>query len=97
MSNAAPADYSLTEGVGTISDNAILKHALHPQTAQLWVRWVASEEGQQAYATAGATPAHPGVEPVLKTRPERIYPFGMAEIAEQQRYERAWREIFQLR
>jgi len=48
-------------------------------------------------AIAGRTPAHPKVEPVNKTRTEKIYPIGVADIKEFSKYQKIWRDIFQLR
>ena len=52
---------------------SILNGAPHPNAALLWARWAISEEGQNIYAQAGETPAHPNVEPTEKTRPAAIY------------------------
>ena len=93
----APVNYLLTEGVGAIGATAVFKGAPHPNTAWLFARWVASEEGQKVYAAGGRIPAHPKVEPVEKNRPEKIYPVGVAEIKEWPRYEKIWKEIFKLR
>ena len=91
------SDYFLSEGAASIDSTAIFKGAPHPNTALLFARWAASEEGQKAYAQGGRTPAHPKVEPVEKTRPEKSYFVGAAEIKEWPRYEKAWKEIFKLR
>jgi len=93
----APVNYLLTEGVGAIGATAVFKGAPHPNTAWLFARWVASEEGQKVYAAGGRIPAHPKVEPVEKNRPEKIYPVGVAEIKEWPRYEKIWKEVFKLR
>jgi iron(III) transport system substrate-binding protein len=97
MKMGAPVDYMLTEGIATIVATAVAKGAPHPDTAWLWARWVASEEGQKAYATGGRTPAHPKVEPVEKTRPKTIYAVGVEHIKEFTKYEKVWKEIFKLR
>ena len=97
MKRGAPIDYQLGEGTGSITANVVLKGAPHPNTALLWVRWVASEEGQRVYAEAGNTPAHPNVPPLEKTRPERIYPLTPDDVRDFPRYQRLWQEIFQVR
>ncbi len=97
IKKGAPVDYLLTEGVGLISANGVFKNAPHPNAAQLWVRWVASDEGQQAYAAAGATPANPVIAPQEKTRPERIYALTADDLQDYSRAERLWREVFRLR
>jgi iron(III) transport system substrate-binding protein len=97
MRRGAPVDYSLVEGVGLINGGAVFKDAPHPYTAMLWQRWVSSEEGQRAYAEGGRTPAHPNVQPVDKTRPDKIYALGVEDVTNMGKYERIWKEIFQLR
>ena len=62
----------LTENVASINATAIFKNAPHPNSAMLYARWVASQEGQQAMSQGGRTPAHPKVEPKDKTRTEKI-------------------------
>ncbi|HWP57979.1 MAG TPA: extracellular solute-binding protein [Candidatus Acidoferrales bacterium] len=97
IKKGAPVNYFLTEGVATIQATAAFKDAPHPNTAWLFFRWVASEEGQKAYAEGGRTAAHPRVQPVEKTRPEKIYALGTADLKEWSRYEKIWKEIFKLR
>ncbi|MGH7797674.1 MAG: ABC transporter substrate-binding protein [Candidatus Binatia bacterium] len=93
----APVDYMLTEGTGDIDATAILKSAPHPNTALLFARWTASEEGQKIYAQGGRLPAHPKVEPVEKTRPAKVYPLGEQDVKDYPKYEKMWKEIFGLR
>src|SRR6476659_1528433 len=93
----APVDYMLTEGTGDIDATAILKNAPHPNTALLFARWTASEEGQKVYAQGGRLPAHPKVEPVEKTRPAKVYPVGEYDVKDYPKYEQIWKEIFGLR
>jgi len=93
----APVDYMLTEGTGDIDATAVMKNAPHPNTAWLFARWVASEEGQKVYAQGGRLPAHPKVEPVEKTRPAKVYPVGENDIKDFPKYEKMWKEIFGLR
>jgi iron(III) transport system substrate-binding protein len=93
----APVDYMLTEGTGDIDATAILKTAPHPNTALLFARWTASEEGQKIYAQGGRLPAHPKVEPVEKTRPAKVYPVGENDVKDYPKYEKIWKEIFGLR
>jgi ABC-type Fe3+ transport system substrate-binding protein len=88
----------LSEGVGEVGGSvSILNGAPHPNAALLWARWAISEEGQNIYAQAGGTPAHPNVEPTEKTRPAAIYLLSATEIKEFPKYEKLWKEIFQLR
>jgi iron(III) transport system substrate-binding protein len=97
IKKGAPLGYMLTEGIATITANALAKDGPHPNTARLFYRWSASEEGQKAYAAGGRLPPHPKVEPVEKIRPATLYPIGTDEIKEWRKYEKIWKEIFKLR
>lgn len=97
IKKGAPLGYSLAEGVSQTQATAVFKNAPHPNTAWLWARWVASEEGQKAYAAGGLTPARPLVEPLEKTRPQNIYTLTAANQKEFSKYEKIWKEIFRLR
>jgi iron(III) transport system substrate-binding protein len=97
MAKGAPVNWMVQEGVGTINGTAIFKDSPHPNSALLFARWIASEEGQRAMSEAGRTPAHPRVEPKEKIRPEKIYPLGPDSIKEWSKYEPIWKDIFQLR
>ena len=97
IKKGAPLGYMLTEGIATITANALAKDAPHPNTARLFYRWSASEEGQKAYAAGGRLPPHPKVEPVEKIRPAVLYPIGIDEIKDWRKYEKVWKETFKLR
>lgn len=97
IQKGAPVNYMLTEGVASINATAIFKGAPHPNTAMLFARWVASQEGQKVMAQGGRTPAHPKVDPVDKTRTEKIYFISAADLKEFPKYEKMWKEIFKLR
>ena len=97
IKKGAPLGYMLTEGIATITANALAKDAPHPNAARLFYRWSASEEGQKAYAAGGRLPPHPKVEPVEKIRPAVLYPIGTDEIKQWAKYEKVWKEIFKLR
>ena len=97
IKKGAPVGYLLSEGIGTISGTAVFKNAPNPNTAMLFARWAMSQEGQKAYAEGGRTPSHPKVEPVEKTRPEKIYAIGAPEIKDWPKYEKTWKDIFKLR
>ena len=97
IKKGAPLGYMLTEGIATITANALAKDAPHPNAARLFYRWSASEEGQKAYAAGGRLPPHPKVEPVEKIRPAVLYPIGTDEIKDWRRYEKVWKETFKLR
>jgi iron(III) transport system substrate-binding protein len=97
IKKGAPLGYMLTEGVASINATAVAKDSPHPNTAWLFARWSASEEGQKVYAIGGRTPPHPKVEPVEKIRPAKIYPIGTDEIKNWSKYEKIWKDIFKLR
>ncbi|MBI2532389.1 MAG: ABC transporter substrate-binding protein [Deltaproteobacteria bacterium] len=98
IKKGGPIQSMLTEGVGEVGGTVtIFKDAPHPNAALLWARWIISEEGQKVYAQAGETPAHPKVEPVEKTRPAKIYQLTVDDVKLFPKYEKLWKEIFQLR
>jgi iron(III) transport system substrate-binding protein len=98
VKKGAPIVALLTEGVGEIGGSVgVLKGAPHPNTALLWARWVTSEEGQRVFARAGETPAHPNVEPVDKVRPANAYMLGQDDVKEFPKYDKIWKELFQIR
>lgn len=97
IKKGAPLGYFLSEGIATISPTAIFKNAPHHNTAWLFARWAASEEGQKVYAMGGRTPAHPKVEPTQKIRPKTLYAVGADDIKQFSKYEKIWKEIFNLR
>jgi len=98
VKKGAPIQSLLSEGVGEIGGAvSILKDAPHPIGALLWTRWALSEEGQQVWAQAGETPAHPRVEPLEKVRPRTTYMLNIDDLKEFPKYEKIWKEIFQIR
>jgi iron(III) transport system substrate-binding protein len=98
MKKGAPIQSLLTEGVGEVGGAvSVLRGAPHPNAALLWARWAISEEGQRVYAQAGETPAHPKVEPLEKVRPAAAYMLTIDDIKEFPKYEKLWKEIFQIR
>jgi iron(III) transport system substrate-binding protein len=98
MKKGAPIQPLLSEGAGEVGGVAsILKGAPHPSAALLWARWAIGEEGQRVYAQAGETPAHPNVEPLEKVRPTAAYMLSIDDIKEFPKYEKLWKEIFQIR
>ncbi len=97
ITKGATVGYMLSEGVGDLNSSAVFKNPPHPNSAWLMARWLASEEGQKVYAQGGRLPAHPKVEPLDKIKPVKIYPVGEDEIDEFPKYEKMWKEIFQLR
>jgi iron(III) transport system substrate-binding protein len=93
------ADSAAVErGIGEIGGAvSVLKGAPHPNAALLWARWAVGEEGQRVYAQAEETPAHPNVEPLEKVRPAAAYMLTIDDVREFPKYEKTWKEIFQLR
>jgi len=74
-----------------------MKNAPHTNTAWLFNRWAASEEGQTVYSKGGRTPAHPKIEPTEPIRPKVIYPVGVEDLKQYDKYEKIWKEVFKLR
>lgn len=97
MKKGAPVNMMLSEGVASINGTAIFKNAPHPNTALLFARWVASQEGQKVMAQGGRNPAHPKVDPTDKTKTDRTYFITAADQREFPKYEKMWKEIFKLR
>jgi len=97
IKKGAPVNYMLSEGVASINGTAIFKGAPHPNTALLFARWMASQEGQKAMSQGGRNPAHPKVEPTEKTRTEKTYFITAADLKEFPKYDKIWKEIFRLR
>ncbi|MGO2110704.1 MAG: ABC transporter substrate-binding protein, partial [Pseudoclavibacter sp.] len=59
----APVEFLLIDD-GTpysVAKTCMIADAPNPHTAQLWMNWVMSEEGQTAYAAAGSYPSMPGM------------------------------------
>jgi iron(III) transport system substrate-binding protein len=97
IKKGAPVGYMLSEGVATIIPSAMPKNPPHPNSALLYERWSASEEGQSAYAKGGRNPAHPKVGALDKIRPDKIYAIGADDIKDFPKYEKVWKDIFKLR
>ena len=98
VKKGAPIQSLLNEGVGEIGGAvSMLKDPPHPIGALLWTRWALSEEGQRVWAQAGETPAHPRVEPLEKVRPATTYMLNIDDLKEFPKYEKIWKEIFQIR
>jgi ABC-type Fe3+ transport system substrate-binding protein len=97
IKRGAPVDYMVTEGVGMVTGTAVMKDAPHPYTAMLWQRWAHTPEGQQAYADGGRTPGLPSVPPRDKTRPDTVYALTPEDMASSAKYQRIWKDAFQIR
>jgi iron(III) transport system substrate-binding protein len=97
IAKGAPVNYMLSEGVASINGTGVFKNAPHPNSALLFARWIASQDGQKAMAQGGRNPAHPKVEPTDKTRTQKTYFITAADLKEFPKYEKIWKEIFKLR
>ena len=94
----APLQIMMGEGVGRIGGTVtLLKGSPHPNAGLLWARWLISEEGQNVFASAGETPAHPRVAPLEKILPAKAYMLTADDTREYPKYEKLWNEIFQIR
>lgn len=97
MQKGAPLNYMRSFGVGLISATAVFKNAPHPNTAWLFHRWAASDEGQRAFGIEGRVPANPKVEPAESIGLETVYGMAEKEYREFAKYEKIWKQIFGLR
>jgi len=97
MQKGAPIQYLRSIGVGLISATAVFKNAPHPNSAWLFHRWAASDEGQKAFGIEGRVPANPKVEPSEPVDIQTVYSLGEKEYREFARYEKIWKQIFNLR
>jgi iron(III) transport system substrate-binding protein len=97
MQKGAPLDYLRAFGVGLISATAVFKNAPHPNTAWLFQRWAASDEGQRAFGIEGRVPANPKIQPAEDIGIKTVYGLGEKEYREFTKYEKLWKQIFSLR
>ena len=97
MQKGAPINYLRSIGVGLISATAVFKNAPHPNSAWLFHRWAASDEGQKAFGIEGRVPANPKVEPAEPVELVTVYGLGEKEYREFGKYEKIWKQIFNLR
>jgi len=97
MQKGGPLNYLRSLGVGLISATAVFKGAPHPNSAWLFHRWAASDEGQKAFGIEGRIPANPKVEPAEPTGLTTVYGLGEKEYREFAKYEKIWKQIFSLR
>ena len=95
----APVDYMLSRRARRASSQwRCMKNAPHPNTAWLFNRWAASEEGQKFTAQGGRTPAHPKVEPTENIRPDGRFTRSVLKISNSiSKFEKIWKEVFKLR
>jgi iron(III) transport system substrate-binding protein len=97
IKKGAPVAFSTSEGVGQPNGTAVFKNAPHPYSALLFLRWVASTEGQTAYAAGGRIPALASVQPTEATRVQTAYALSPEDFAQAKQYSDSWNAIFGLR
>ncbi len=97
MQKGAQLNYMRSFGIGLISATAVFKNAPHPNTAWLFARWAASDEGQKAFGIEGRIPANPKIQPAEPTGITTVYGLGEKEYREFAKYEKIWKQIFNLR
>jgi iron(III) transport system substrate-binding protein len=93
---AGPVDW-LSEGEVIIVPNTIglVKNAPRPNAAKLYVNWVLSQEGQQAFADRKRPPARPGMGNTITFAQQYVFSPEMSRYHDQIRAE--WQGIFGLR
>ena len=97
MQKGAQISYLRNLGVGLISATAVFKNAPHPNSAWLFHRWAASDEGQKTFGIEGRVPANPKIAPAEPIDVTTIYSLGEKEYREFPKYEKIWKQIFNLR
>ena len=97
MQKGAQISYLRTVGVGLISATAVFKNAPHPNSAWLFHRWAASDEGQKTFGIEGRIPANPKIAPAEPIDVTTVYSLGEKEYREFGKYEKIWKQIFNLR
>jgi iron(III) transport system substrate-binding protein len=97
IQKGAQINYLRALGVGLISATAVFKNAPHPNSAWLFHRWAASDEGQKAFGIEGRIPANPKIAPAEPIDVTSIYSLGEKEYREFPKYEKIWKQIFNLR
>jgi iron(III) transport system substrate-binding protein len=97
IQKGAQINYLRTVGVGLISATAVFKNAPHPNSAWLFHRWAASDEGQKTFGIEGRIPANPKIAPAEPIDVTTVYSLGEKEYREFGKYEKIWKQIFNLR
>jgi ABC-type Fe3+ transport system substrate-binding protein len=97
IQKGAQITYLRNLGVGLISATAVFKNAPHPNTAWLFHRWAASDEGQKTFGIEGRIPANPKIAPADPIDVTTVYSLGEKEYREFSKYEKIWKQIFNLR
>ena len=97
IQKGAQITYLRSLGVGLISATAVFKNAPHPNSAWLFHRWAASDEGQKTFGIEGRIPANPKIAPADPIDVTTVYSLGEKEYREFSKYEKIWKQIFNLR
>ena len=97
IQKGAQINYMRSVGVGLISATAVFKNAPHPNSAWLFDRWAASDEGQKTFGIEGRIPANPKIAPAEPIDVTTVYSLGEKEYREFGKYEKIWKQIFNLR
>jgi len=97
IQKGAQITYLKNLGVGLISATAVFKNAPHPNSAWLFHRWAASDEGQKTFGIEGRIPANPKIAPADPIDVTTVYSLGEKEYREFSKYEKIWKQIFNLR
>lgn len=97
IKKGAPIQPMLSEGVGEVGGSvSILNGAPHPNAALLWARWAISEKDKKFMPRPAKLRLTPmWSRPRKHGRQQSTY--SATEIKEFPKYEKLWKEIFQLR
>jgi ABC-type Fe3+ transport system substrate-binding protein len=82
--------------VGQPNGTAVFKNAPHPYAAMLLLRWIASADGQKAYAAGGRIPALSSVSPTDPTRVTKDYSLSPEDFKQSKKFSDEWNQIFKL-
>jgi iron(III) transport system substrate-binding protein len=99
ISKGAPVNFSSEEGYAQIIGTAVFANSPHPKAGTLFARWLASKEGQEAYAQSSEprAVAHPGVESEAP-RPKDWWTVSPEDMAGNlSRFEDIWNDTFNIR
>jgi ABC-type Fe3+ transport system substrate-binding protein len=95
----APVEFAKTEGVLYSLAFGLVKGAPHPNAAKLYLNWLMSPDGQKVLGDAGRAPARPGTPIATPLMPDGMkwYVAKPEFVAEFNKYDQLWREIFRVR
>jgi iron(III) transport system substrate-binding protein len=100
IAKGAPVAFESNEGMAAVVGTAIFANSPHPKAGMLFARWIASKEGQEAYANDTSEPrvvAYPGVKSKAP-EPRQWWTVSPEEMAKNlPHYEELWNGMFNLR